>query len=304
MRVRSPEVLISQGPRVRNGRAREFGGSTLSDGPRPEFVAPDQMLDGSDRPQDVAGQAHFVPEATAEPETHGGRRRWLWSGAAAAAVLLAGAAAWAGSGSGEEHPAVARFTSMPDLCSTVSRGTLGQYAPNAADPIADPVQDSGSQRYGTCGWAEPTEGKGRSLTSRQVRVAIRLHLDGSRLAESDYDAAFGGAVGMAGTAKSPLGSLHAEAPNQVSGIGERAFSHHRTLAGSLGKSGTVATTVLLRNAVIAVEYRGSTFPLASDGTAKLGESTPLDEAAARSGAEAIARDVTRALASCTSCLTR
>ncbi|OLT10832.1 hypothetical protein BJF79_25510 [Actinomadura sp. CNU-125] len=99
-----------------------------------------------------------------------------------------------------------------------------------------------------------------------------------------------------------MGSLHAEAPNVVAGLGDHAFTHHRTLKSGLGNTGTVTATVRLRNVVVTVDYRGSTFPLDADGSPDLGESSPLDEETARAGAVALARDTATAFTSCTDCL--
>ncbi|MFD0691563.1 hypothetical protein [Actinomadura fibrosa] len=222
----------------------------------------------------------------------------------AAVVLLGGAAVWAGVG-GEDHKSEARFTSSPDVCSSVPGATLERYVPNAEGPSAVPATVSAQERYAACAWEEPVAGKGgTTLTSHRLNVAVRLHLDDTGRAQAEYDDAWRGAGAMAGTAKAQAGSIDSEAPSVVGGVGDRMFTQHRTLDSALGRSGTVAATVLLRNAVITVEYRGATFPLERDGTAKLKDSRPMDEATARAGAEAVARDLVGALNACGKCLSR
>ncbi|MEU8123203.1 hypothetical protein AB0C21_31205 [Spirillospora sp. NPDC049024] len=268
-------------------------------------MAPDQQLDGSDRLGEEARVE--VPEPAAEEaEAHVAvpRRWWAsrWALGAGALVLVAAAGGvWAVSGSsGESGPA--RFTSMPEPCSLVPGETLERYVPMSDPPVPSKARNSPDERYEACEWAEPVGAKGVG-TSRRLNVSVRLHLDGLTSAKSEYDAAWDGARSMAGTAKGAPGSLHAEAPAAI-GIGDQAFTQHLTLTGPLGRSGSVAATVRLRNAVISVRFRGTTSPLGVDGSPKVGKAVPLDEAAARAGAEAAAREIAKTLAACEDCLSR
>ncbi|MBE1533341.1 hypothetical protein [Actinomadura algeriensis] len=207
--------------------------------------------------------------------------------------------------SGEESPAREQYASFPELCASTSEGAFRKYMPNAAPAAESTTEETApGTLYTTCEWAEPmTQDGAKAVTSRRLRVAARLHGgdDAIAAATSEYDAAWGGAKSMAGTDDGSMGSLHAEAPSTVADLGDHAFTHHRTLTSELADSGTVAATVRLRNVVVTVDYRGSTFPLDGDGSPKLAESTPLDEETARAGAVAIARDVANAFETCTDC---
>ncbi|WUH98135.1 hypothetical protein OHR68_32225 [Spirillospora sp. NBC_00431] len=283
----------------------------MPDESRPEFEAPDQHLDGSDRP--VEQPPVEPPEQASEPPPKDAasrwpgmaRRPWVLGAAALAVAVAIGGTAWALNGSDEE-PEPARFTSMPaEPCSLVPGGTLEQYVPNSDPPVPGEAKNSATERYIACEWSEPPEGSAgaKALTAHRLNVAIRLHLDGQAGAKSEYDAAWAGAKAMAGTAKGAAGALHAEAP-VATRIGEHAFTHYSTLKGPLGQSGTAAATVHLRNAVITVRYTGTTSPLDKGASPKASTPKPLDEAPARSGAENVARGITNTLAACTKCLTR
>jgi hypothetical protein len=275
----------------------------LSEGSRPEFVAPEQQLDGSERSAEEPDAG--PPEAPAEmaeprrwPSRASGRRLALAAGALA--LVAAGGGAWALSGPSGDSTS-ARFTSVPEPCALVPGETLERYVPGSDPPVPSKAKNSADERYEACEWAEPMGARAaRTLTSHRLNVSVRLHLDGVKPAKSEYDAAWGGARSMAGTSDADVGSLHAEAPTVI-GVGDQAFAQHLTLTGSLGRSGTVATTVRLRNAVITVRYRGTTSPLGVDGSPKAGKAAPLDEAAAREGAEAVARSITNTLATCKDC---
>jgi hypothetical protein len=280
----------------------------LSEGSRPEFVAPEQQLDGSERPveEPVAEPVEQAPEPPAGevprrfPLTGG---RWI-AGAGALVLVAAGGIFWALSGPSRET-APPRFTSMPEACSLVPGEALERYVPNSEPPVPSEARNSAGDRYEACEWAEPMgAARGvKTLTSHRLNVSVRLHLDGVKPAKSEYDAAWGGARSMAGTTDGDVGSLHAEAPTVI-GIGDQAFTQHLTLTGSLGRSGTVAATVRLRNAVISVRYRGTTSPAGVDGSPKAGTTAPLGEAEARAGAEAVARGIAGTLATCEDCLSR
>lgn len=158
---------------------------------------------------------------------------------------------------------------MPEPCSLVPGETLERYVPNSEPPVPSEARNSADARYEACEWAEPmgAAGSAETLTSHRLNVAVRLHLDGTEPAKSEYDAAWGGARSMAGTADGAAGALHAEAPVTM-GIGDQAFAQHLTLSGSLGRSGSVAATVRLRNAVISVRYRGRRRRAGVDGAPK------------------------------------
>jgi hypothetical protein len=191
---------------------------------------------------------------------------------------------------------------MPEPCSLVPGETLERYVPRSDPPVPNEAVNSADERYGACEWEEPAGARGVRVVHR-LNVSVRLHLDGVASAKAEYDAAWNGARSMAGTTKGAPGSLHAEAPG-VARIGDQAFAQHLTLSGPLGRTGTVAATVRLRNAVISVRFRGTSTPLDVDGSPKTRAASPLDEAAARAGAEAAARDVAGALAACHDCLSR
>ncbi|MCQ0008422.1 hypothetical protein [Actinomadura madurae] len=276
----------------------------MSEGSRPEFVAPEQQLDGSERPvEEQAAEAPAPPPRDARRWSRLTHRRWVL-GAVALALVAGGGAFWAlGGPSGESE--AGRFTSMPEPCSLVPGETLERYVPNSEPPVPSEARNSADARYEACEWAEPmgAAGSAETLTSHRLNVAVRLHLDGTEPAKSEYDAAWGGARSMAGTADGAAGALHAEAPVTM-GIGDQAFAQHLTLSGSLGRSGSVAATVRLRNAVISVRYRGTTSPAGVDGAPKAGKTAPLDEAEARAGAEAVARGIAGTLAACKDCVSR
>ncbi|MFD0902532.1 hypothetical protein [Actinomadura sediminis] len=270
-------------------------------------MASDQLLDGSQRSSD-APDVPDVPEPASEaPGTPGfvHRRRW-WLAGASGAVLLAVVAAFLVVAPGDDSPAQKRYVSFPELCPSVIKGSFQQYMPNAGPLVEEsPEQSAPGTLYRTCDWSEPMTANGTDVvTSRKLRVAARLHGgdDPIAAATSEYEAAWGGARSMAGTQDDSLGSLHAEAPSTVDGIGDHAFTHHRTLRSALADSGTVEATVRLRNVVVTVDYRGSTYPLGADGSPELSKSAPLDEATARAGAVAIARDVANTFTSCAACL--
>lgn len=291
----------------------------MPDESRPEFEAPDQQLDGSARPVErppAQPPAHpteppEVPEPPEPPTKNApsrwpnmARSPWILATVALATAVAVGVTAWTLNGS-DGKPNPARFTSMPaEPCSLVPGGTLEQYVPNSDPPVPGVAKNSATERYIACEWTEPSVAAAgtKTLTTHRLNIAVRLHLDGVSPAKSEYDAAWGGAGAMAGTAKGAAGDLHAEAPT-VTRIGDQAFTHYSTLKGPLGQSGAVAATVRLRNAVISVRYTGTTSPLDKTGSPKPNASKPLDEATARTAAETVTRSVTDTLKACTKCLT-
>ncbi|MEO3826961.1 hypothetical protein [Actinomadura sp. B10D3] len=270
-------------------------------------MAADQALDGSDLPAAEAAEPAVEAE---EPAANAPHRRWWstasgrWGLVAGAVVLVAAGAVWALRGASGESEA-GRFTSMPEACSLVPGEALERYVPNSEPPVPSEARNSANDRYEACEWAEPMGSAtgAKTLASHRLNVAVRLHLDGVDPAKSEYDAAWGGARAMAGTTDGAAGALHAEAPVTL-GVGDQAFAQHLTLTGSLGRSGTVAATVRLRNAVISVRYRGTTSPAGVDGAPKAGKTAPLDEAQARAGAETVARGIAGTLATCKDCVSR
>ncbi|SNT26724.1 hypothetical protein SAMN05443665_102186 [Actinomadura meyerae] len=274
----------------------------MSEGSRPEFIASEQQLDGSYRPVEEPPTEEppaEAPEAAASRRWPG-RRRW-WAAGAGALVLVAGGVGWwVQAASGEDEPA--RFTSMPEPCSLVPGETLEQYVPRSDPPVPNEAENSADERYAACSWAE-RPGLAGVQASRRIDVSVRLHLDGTASAKSEYDAAWNSARTMEGTSTDAPGSLRAEAPTLIR-VGDQAFAQNLTLTGPLGRSGTAAATVRLRNAVITVRFRATVSPDAKDASPKTREAPPVDKASARAAAEAAARSATSALAACRTCLSR
>lgn len=223
--------------------------------------------------------------------------------AGALAVVALSGAVWASTGDGESGSAT--FTSTPEPCTLVPWTALEQHVPNSSPPVPSETGPSATERYAACEWTEPQQGTAgaETLTFHRLNVAVRLHLDGVKQAEAEYDAAWNGARALDGTSKAAGGSLHAEAPIVIE-MGDQAFVGYTTLKGPLGEAGTVTATVRLRNAVITVRYRGTTSRLGKDGSPKADASKALDEEAARAGAETIAKGVVDALSNCADCLSR
>ncbi|MFB4308697.1 hypothetical protein [Actinomadura sp. GTD37] len=260
-------------------------------------MASEQELDGSARVVEDA------PAEAPEPAARGRRPvpRGRWAAGAGAVALIAGGIGWGvHAASGEAEPA--RFTSMPEPCSLVPGETLERYLPLTDPPVPDEGAKSADERYVGCSWVE-RPGLTGVQASRRLDVSVRLHLKNVTLAEAEYDAAWNGARTMEGTSKGAPGSLRAEAPTLIR-IGDRAFAQYLTLTGPLGRSGTAAATVRLRNAVITVRFRATASPAGKDASPKTREAPPLDKAAARAAAEAAARGMTAALTACRTCLSR
>lgn len=286
-------------------------------------MAPDQGLDGSSRRagnDDEAVPVGVAPEPVAEGSEHGSGAerpaRWSvlgWAKArprvaiagAAAAVLIGGAVVWGTSGSDEKPAPRIHFAALPGACRSPSAAVLSKYMPAAGKPTPDTGGVSGDQRYAACDWREPLSAeKGRTLTSRHLRVAMRLFVGASGLAdaESDYRSAW--RTSKQGTVTDSVGSIHNEAPILTRGLGDEAFLHHTVTTTALGRSGTSRMVVRTQNAVITVDFDGAAYPLDRDGVAVQRRGVPLDESVTRDAAQAIARDVTTALSSCKTCVRR
>lgn len=311
---------------IRMTDSRGLGAWTLAEGSRPEFVAPDQGLDGSYREAHETGDDEAAPEGVApEPVAEGSeqasgperptRRSVLeWAkdrprvailGAAAAAVVIGGAVVWGTSGTDEKPAPPVHFAALPDACRSPSTAVLSKYMPTAGKPTPDTGGVSGDQQYAACDWREPLSAeKGKTLTSRHLRVAMRLFVGASGLAdaESDYRSAW--RTSKQGTVTDSVGSIHNEAPVLTRGLGDEAFLHHTVTTTALGRSGTSRMVVRTQNAVITVDFDGATYPLDHDGVAVQRKGVPLDESVTREAAQAVARDVTTALASCRTCVRR
>jgi hypothetical protein len=233
------------------------------------------------------------------------RPRVAIAGAAAAVVVIGGAAVWATAGSDGKPAPPVHFAALPDACRSPSAGVLSKYMPAAGKPTPDTGGVSGDQQYAACDWREPlSAGKGRTLTSRHLRVAMRLFVGASGLAdaESDYRSAW--RTSKQGTVTDSVGSVHNEAPILTRGLGDEAFLHHTVTTTALGRSGTSRMVVRTQNAVITVDFDGAVYPLDHDGVAVQRKGVPLDESVTREAAQAVARDVTTALSSCKTCVRR
>lgn len=292
----------------------------MAEGSRPEFVAPDQGLDGSYREaHETGGGDEAAPEAVAEgskdvsvsespargsvPGWAKARPRVAIAGAAAAAVVLGGALLWGTSGSDKKPAPRIQFAALPEACQAPSAAVLSKYMPAAEKPTPDTGGVSGDQRYASCEWREPLSAqKGKSLTSRHLRVAIRRFVGAAGLADakSDYRSAW--RTSGQGTVTDNVGSIHNEAPVLTRGLGDEAFLHHRMTTTALGRSGLSRMVVRDSNVVITVDFDGATYPLDHDHVAVLGKATPLDESTTAEAAQAIARDTARVLTSCRPCL--
>ncbi|WP_173098465.1 hypothetical protein [Actinomadura verrucosospora] len=284
-------------------------------------MAPDQELDGSYREvHETGGSEGAVPEFVAPgpvpfeaegPERASGfawtkkKSRVAIAGAVAAAVVIGGAVVWGTSGSGDKGAPRNHFVALPAGCEAPSPNLLKQYMPAAEKATPDVGGVSGDQKYASCDWREPLRAeKGKSLTSRHLRVATRLFVGASGLADakSDYQSAW--RTSKQGTVTDSVGSVHNEAPVLTRGIGDEAFLHHSVTTTALGRSGTTRMVVRTQNAVVTIDFDGGTYPLDHDGIAVQRKGVPLDETVTRGAAQAIARDVTGALSACLTCVRR
>ncbi|MWA06021.1 hypothetical protein F8568_037855 [Actinomadura sp. LD22] len=220
-------------------------------------------------------------------------------------VVGGGAVLWGTSGADEKPPPRIHFAALPEACQAPSAAVLSKYMPAAEKPTPDTGGASGDQRYASCEWREPLSAqKGKTLISRHLRVAMRLFVGASGLADakSDYQSAW--RTSAQGTVTDSVGSIHNEAPVLTRGLGDDAFLHHSVTTTALGRSGTSRMVVRTENAVITVDFDGATYPLDHDGVAVQKKAVPLDESVTREAAQAVARDVTTALSSCKTCVRR
>ncbi|TDD59605.1 hypothetical protein [Actinomadura rubrisoli] len=199
------------------------------------------------------------------------------------------------------------FAAIPAACFKPSDGTLARYMPQAGQPETDTDRARSGRplEYASCTWQEPLSApKGKTLTSRWLRVAVRLHAGAAGITEAKdtYGAAWRSS--SAGTESSSFGSIHQEAPEVVPGIGDEAFVRHITAKTSLGESGRMSITVRLKNTVVTVEFQGARYPLDRDGVIQRSKAIPLDKPTMREAVMAFGRDVSSSLAACKPCRRR
>ncbi|MBW8485274.1 hypothetical protein [Actinomadura parmotrematis] len=270
---------------------------------QPQFLPP-EPADAAPEPTAPEGPPPAAPETAPGPSPRPRRKPWLYAaGAAALAALAASAAVWGLSGSDKTPD---RYTSLPAPCGTITSATLGKYAPGATARALPPTNGSAGQRAASCHWEQPLTGaRDQETASHDIDVLIRLYSDprqGLDTARSAYTTAWQAARDLAGTSENAGLQVHSEAPTLLPGVGDQAFTQH-AVAGGLSATGKVEATVRVRNALIVVGYEGATFLPGSLGTPRQSQARPLDEAQARAGAEAAARDAAAALAACKPCLT-
>src|SRR5262245_56505328 len=99
----------------------------------PQFLPPDQLLDGSPRPAEVPDKPDQEapppqPEEPVEARTPMWRRRSWLAGIAGVGILVAGGATSLALRDDSSSP---RFVSLPGPCTVVQRATVERLAPKA-----------------------------------------------------------------------------------------------------------------------------------------------------------------------------
>ncbi len=222
-----------------------------------------------------------------------------------AAVLVVGGGVLAFGGSSPKPAAEPFFATLPAACPGPGEALMSRYLPRTEKPTQDGGWVlSGPEQYVSCTWSEPMSASGaKTVVSRQLHIAVRLYRDASALtkATDEYGAAWRSS--SAGTMTDSIGSMHNEAPERLSGIGDEAFVHHRTAKTALRESGTASMSVRLQNAVISLEFQGAEYPLDRDGVTDPGKARPLGKAQVREAVIAFGRNVAASLAACKKCRT-
>jgi hypothetical protein len=216
---------------------------------------------------------------------------------------------FAGGAGPAEQPGFARLT---DVCTMVPAASVQPLELEATGrPYAPPGGGTlRAEAYAACGWTT-----GRSIWSgtgphhqRRLHAGVRVLLTredmtGHTAARLQYAAALAGALDMAAKRiRLDAGTTEYWSVVPLRGVGDAAYGQYELNRSGVSSVGLGRAVVRLRNAVITVEYSGSDFPADRRGFADRSKAIPLAGENAQQGAAAVAVELTRALATCVTCM--